>query len=457
MRIIVVGLGYVGLVTAVELASQGHDVVALDVDATRLALVTEGRSPIAEPGLEEALVEVLGAGTLSVSATLERASGDAVVVCVGTPASPTKQHDYSQVQAATASIVGLLGSWEGALPAVIFKSTVSPGTMEKVVAPLFSASGVPEIVDRLIYSPEFLREGSALADSRNAERTVVGLKPGSRESAELCSLVSELFISPLTIKTTWSTAELAKLADNSWHALKVAFVNELSRISAAADASTGDLFEIFMSGKRLNISEAYMQPGRPFGGSCLRKDVDSFSHFASETGVETPVLGSINRSNRVHQRHESDGVLGMVKPGQRILVEGLAFKSNTGDIRDSPTVCLVRSLLELGTRVHIYDPLVDRTSTNSTGGSDDSDVLSHLVDERHIARTHYDLYIRAQPRDLSQVSATRLVDLERSSERVEPPDGLVDAAHVPMLRSIEDCQSREPAEPFRDNGKSHTS
>jgi GDP-mannose 6-dehydrogenase len=355
------GLGYVGSVTATCLAARGHRVVGVDTDAGKVATVNAGRPTVVEPGLEPLAAAAVSAGTLR--ATTSVADGlvgsDLSLVCVGTPSAPNGSTDLTQVQRVVQEIgAALAGSTRP--HTVVVRSTVPPGTVDGVVAPLLVAATGRELGRDLHVAmcPEFLREGSSVADFFDPPFLVVGGAPAATAA------VRELFwFLDCGVHVVESrAAESVKYASNAFHALKVSFANELARLYRVLDVDARQVMEVFVEDRHLNISPAYLRPGFAFGGSCLPKDVRSLLHLARVNDVDLPVLQGALASNEMLVRDVADRVLHAVDAGggdRRVALLGLSFKHLTDDLRESPNVALAEILIGKGVDVRIHDPVVN--------------------------------------------------------------------------------------------------
>ncbi len=357
MRITVIGLGYVGSVSAACLADAGHRVLGADPNMAKVAPINDGCTPVTEAGLDELIAAGVAAGRLQATPDTAEAvaRSEVSLVCVGTPSRPDGSLDLAGVERACSEIGAGLARRQG-YHVVVFRSTVLPGTTRQVILPLLEAASGKTAGREfgLIYNPEFLRESSAIWDYHNPPRTVIG------EDEEIAGEVAASLYAgvkgPL-IRTSYETAEMVKYADNAWHALKVAFGNEIGNLSKALELDSHEVMEIFCRDTKLNISSAYLRPGFAFGGSCLPKDLRALLSRARELGQETPLLGSILPSNA--QQVERGVALIAGKGRRRIGVLGLSFKAGTDDLRESPLVSLVAKLLERGLDVRVYDPSLD--------------------------------------------------------------------------------------------------
>lgn len=355
MKIAVFGLGYVGFTSACCLARQGHQVTGIDVDAAKVADIMAGVPPFHEPGLAAMLAEQRAAGRIDATVSVDQAldGAELALVCVGTPSGPEGAHDLRHVIDVSRQIAQGLALRGGRLT-VAFRSTLRPGTIRKLIAPIFSAqSGAGSAGLELVYHPEFLREAQAITDFFNPPKIVIGTQDG-QPSAVMAAL-NRGINAPLFV-TGYEEAELTKFVDNAWHAVKVAFGNEIGRLCQRMGIPVEQVHDIFVSDTKLNISARYLRPGGAFGGSCLPKDVRALQHIASDIGAQTHLIDSLLRSNEAHKNHQFDRVTRDLPEGGRVLVAGLAFKAGTDDLRESPHVDLTRKLIEGGYRVSVYDP-----------------------------------------------------------------------------------------------------
>ena len=352
MNVSVFGLGYVGTVTAACLARTGHRVVGVDVNEEKVALINARRSPIVEPELEELLGEVVGDGRLCATTDTADALADAeaALICVGTPDTGHGRPDVEAIERVALGIGKAMRRRAGPLH-VILRSTVLPGTTERVLWPaLAEGAGPSSNWLRVIVNPEFMREGSSVHDFDHPPFVIAG----SRDAGAV-SVLSALYASVTApiVQTDVRTAELVKYASNAFHGLKVCFANELATLSEALGADVNEVSRVFLMDRKLNVSEAYLKPGFAFGGSCLPKDLRALSWAARANDVDVPVLASVLRSNEHQIQSAISRVLGLGK--KRIGVVGLAFKPNTDDLRESPMVRLVEALIGRGCDVRVLD------------------------------------------------------------------------------------------------------
>jgi GDP-mannose 6-dehydrogenase len=372
LSIAVFGLGYVGCVTAACFAELGYQVIGVDIDARKVRAVEDGQAPFFEPDLEALIQANLRNQRLSATTSTADAlrEADFAFLCVGTPSASNGNLNLDPLRRVTADIAGHLSGRVRPLTIVV-RSTVFPGTCDEVVAPLSDhASGIA-----IVANPEFLREGSAIKDFMEPSLVVVGshdLSAAQRVASLYASLPVDISVVALR------TAELIKYACNAFHALKIAFANEIGTIAAALGLEGSEVMRTVCRDTKLNISPAYLMPGFAFGGSCLPKDLRALNYRARQLDVELPLLNSILPSNESHITRAFRRVL---ETGcRRIGIYGLAFKPNTDDLRESPGVALIERLIGKGCDVKIHDPHIE---LESIYGSNQAFLLSSLP---HIGR-----------------------------------------------------------------------
>ena len=360
MKIAVFGLGYVGSTTAGCLAGQGHHIIGIDVSESKVLDFEAGIPPVLEPGLDGLLATARENGLLQGSTVVDGLLDDADValVCVGTPSAIDGSHNMSHIAEVTRQIaVGVRRDRKSRLT-VAYRSTIRPGTVDGLIAPIFRSilgENFGDLIE-LVYNPEFLRESSAIADFFNPPKIVIGTVDGLPSRA--MDRMHE-GIQAQTFHVGYREAELTKFVDNSWHAVKIAFANEIGRICQKLDISATKVHEIFVSDTKLNISAYYTRPGGAFGGSCLPKDVRALQHISNDLGANTHLLDAVLRTNEAHKHYQFDHIVRQLPPGARVLMLGLAFKADTDDLRESPNVDLARRLITAGYDVSIYDAGLD--------------------------------------------------------------------------------------------------
>jgi len=348
MKVSVFGMGHVGTVTAVMLAHYGHSVYGVDVDVERLTVLQAGTLPFREPQLEELLRGVLNDDLLRLTpdGAAAVAQSDISLICVGTPVSVGGTTDLCDVYAALDAIAEGLKLRSG-YHVVAIRSTVPPGVLDDLAMYLGRRASNQSF--SLCALPEFLREGSAVADFRHPPWVVIG-QDDARAGGQLVALFHP--VEAQRVITDCKTAMLLKYACNAWHALKVAFANELGDVAANLGVNGRALMEIFIQDTTLNISGAYLRPGEPFGGSCLPKDLRALLDMAR--GLYEPVLSAVLKDNAARVQRIVQQAL--ATGARHFGVVGLSFKAGTDDIRESPWAQVVEGLLYEGLEVRVYDP-----------------------------------------------------------------------------------------------------
>lgn len=357
MKISVFGLGYVGCVTATCLAANGHSVIGVDVNSHKVNLVESGHSPISEPGLDEMMGRVVKSGQLR--ATLDADSAvletEVSLICVGTPSNHNGCVNLQFIDNVCSQIGESLGRQES-YHVVVVRSTVLPGTVINRLIPILEqkSSRHAGIDFGVCMNPEFLREGSAIKDYYHPGNTVIG-ELDQRSGDAIVSMYKDV-VGSIT-RTNIRVAEMTKYVSNTFHALKITFANEIGTLCKTEGIDGQQVMEIFCMDRHLNISPAYLQPGFAFGGSCLPKDVRALARLAKEHEIDTPVLSAIIPSNQLQISRAIELVERTKR--QRIGVLGLSFKPATDDVRESPTITLIETLLGRGFKLCIYDEIVD--------------------------------------------------------------------------------------------------
>ncbi len=414
MRLSVIGCGYLGTVHAAALASLGHEVIGVDTDPQRIAELTAGRAPFYEPGLQELLVSTLETGRLRFTGNIaDVAAAELHFLCVGTPSS---------ADGAKAELAYLHSALEGLLPhlsdgaVVAGKSTVPVGTAASLAASVAERGGV------LVWNPEFLREGHAVADSLRPDRFVAGIDPAVRRTTAGEHALAQLrraYAEPLAagvplVVTDLATAELAKGAANAFLATKVSFMNLMAEVADAAGADVSGLAEIL--GHDPRIGRSHLGAGLGFGGGCLPKDLRAFTARAEELGADAHVgllreAEEINLDQRARVADRVSAALGGTVSGRRIAVLGAAFKPNSDDVRDSPALAVAQRLAAHGAEVIVTDPVAldnARRIAPELGFADHwEDALAGA--EAVLLATEWDEYRRIDPAVAGTLVQSRLI------------------------------------------------
>jgi len=356
LRVSVFGLGYVGSVMAACLASRGNQVIGVDPNAGKVNLVNSGSSPIVEPGIQELVSSATASHLLRATTDVAEALDNSEIsfLCVGTPSLKNGKLDLQSVERVCQEIGTAISRKKGK-HTVVVRSTVLPGTTESLVIPVLEqSSGLRAGTDfNVCVNPEFMREGTALRDFWEPPITVLG----ANDQAHLLP-VRQLYSAvpgPL-FETSIKVAEMVKYACNCFHALKVAFANELSRLENELGVDPFAVAEILCADTKLNISTAYLKPGFAFGGSCLPKDLRAVTYCGKEMDVRLPLLEAILTSNQDHIDRAVENILATGK--KHIAVLGLSFKSGTDDLRESPSVQVIKRLLGEGCKIRVWDDMV---------------------------------------------------------------------------------------------------
>lgn len=393
MKISLFGLGYVGAVTAACLSRDGHYVVGVDNQQVKIDIINSGKSPVVEDGVGELIRCGIENGRLRATADVFEAvdSTDMSLICVGTPSRKNGSLD-TDIVARVCQEIGSAIARKKRPHTVVIRSTVLPGTMRNLIIPTLRHYAGEGADLRIGNNPEFLREASAVYDYDNPPKIVVGAEDEAT-AAEIASIYGE--IEAPRFLTSVDVAELVKYADNAWHAVKVAFGNEIGNIGKAVGVDSHDVMTIFCKDEKLNISPRYLMPGFAFGGSCLPKDVRALSYKGRELDLELPLLNSVLRSNEEQITRAFDDIMAYGR--RKIGVFGISFKSGTDDLRESPQVALVEKLLGKGMDILIYDRFVNFARLHGANRDHILNVIPHissiLVDDFDRVAAHGDLLI----------------------------------------------------------------
>jgi GDP-mannose 6-dehydrogenase len=422
VKVSIFGLGYVGAVSAACLAKEGHEVIGVDPNETKINLISKGLSPIIEASVGEMIADAVAEGTLTATSDVGHAVANTALslICVGTPSQLNGSLDLRHVRHVCEQIGEALRDKDD-FHVVVARSTMLPGSMRTVVIPgLEERSGKSSGVDfGVCNNPEFLREGTAVWDFYHPPKTVIGVAD-DRSGDILASLYAGLD-APL-IRTDVETAEMVKYTDNVWHALKVGFANEIGSISKALGLDGHRVMDIFCQDTKLNLSPYYLKPGFAFGGSCLPKDVRALTYKARECDVAVPILDAIMPSNELQVKRGLDMVI--AAGNKKVSVLGFSFKAGTDDLRESPIVELIERLLGKGYDVKVYDQNVRLASLV---GANRDYILNHIP---HISRLMVDSIEDGLTHAKTVVIGNASPEFNGIVTRLEPAQLLVDLVRI---------------------------
>jgi GDP-mannose 6-dehydrogenase len=415
-------MGYVGVVAAGCLADDGHHVIGVDSNPTKVALINRGAAPIVEQEVGEIVERNVEAGRLQAMDDVASAIAhtDISFICVGTPSQLNGSLDLRFVRKVCEEIGAALRTEDG-FHVTVVRSTMLPGTMRDTVIPtLEEYSGKKAGTEfGVCNNPEFLREGTAVSDYRNPPKTVIG-GTDVRSGDLLASLYAALD-APL-VRTSVETAEMVKYVDNVWHALKVAFANEIGNICKPLSIDSHEVMEIFCKDTKLNLSRYYLKPGFAFGGSCLPKDVRALTYKARTLDLDLPVLNAILPSNQL--QIERGYAMIAAKGKRKIGVLGFSFKAGTDDLRESPVVEVIERLIGKGYDLRIYDKNVNMAAL--TGANRDY-ILNHIP---HISRIMVTSMDEVLEHAEVLVVGNGSIEFNGLAARLRPGQSLVDLVRI---------------------------
>ena len=350
------GLGYVGTVTAACFAQKGYFIIGVDPNELKIKIIKEGRSPIIEKDVESILAKAITQRRIQVTTDSYQAilASEISFICVGTPSDTNGSLNLTYLKKVSSEIGDALKTKKD-YHRIVFRSTMLPGTIESVLIPIIEkrSSKVAGIDFGVVMNPEFLREGTAVADFYDPPKTVIGAL-NEEDGKELATYYKGID-APLII-TSIKVAEMIKYVDNVFHALKIVFANEVGNLCKVLDVDSLEIMDIFCLDIKLNLSSYYLKPGFAFGGSCLPKDIRALNYKAKTLDVQLPVINSISLSNELHIKGAFQRILSWGK--KKIGVLGIAFKEDTDDLRESPMIELIELLIGKGYELKIYDKYV---------------------------------------------------------------------------------------------------
>lgn len=375
MNVAIFGLGYVGLVNMVCLSKLGHKLTGVDIKAFKVDMINAGETPIYEPEIKELLNAGISNGTITATVNPDDAIRDAdvVLICVGTPSKVDGEVNLGYTINTTLDVCNALKSTSKKID-LVYRSTIPPNTVEEVLIPEIQnnlGQGYSNLVS-VSFLPEFLREGTAVSDFFNGARTVIGNNDGNNE--KLVELFS--FENSNIVKTDIVTAEFVKYVDNGFHALKVAFANEIYALGSSFEIDTKKANEVFLMDNTLNISKYYLKPGLPFGGSCLPKDLRAIYSLSNRQNIPVPLMQAVTQSNVAQQERLKKKVLSFNK--KNIALYGISFKNDTDDVRESPLLQLAEDLITKGVELTIYDPHISLIHLRQTVPS----IVKYITDDK---------------------------------------------------------------------------
>jgi GDP-mannose 6-dehydrogenase len=426
VRLSIFGLGYVGCVSAACLAARGHTVLGVDANPQKTDFIRDGRTPIVEEQIGELIADVVSAGRLKVSdPTSAVHDSDITIVCVGTPSGSGGSLSTEYLERASEEIGTALRT-KDAFHVVVYRSTMVPGTCEGLLIPILEkASGKKAGTDfGVCLNPEFLRESTSVKDFLDPPKTVVG--ESDERSGELVMSLYDGLPGP-RFRVPIAVAEMTKYVDNSFHALKVTFGNEVGAVAAALGLDSHKVIDIFLSDTKLNISPTYLRPGFAFGGSCLPKDVRALTHTARQHDIDIPMLSNLLASNEAQIRRAVEMITSHGR--RKIGIFGLSFKSGTDDLRESPLVELAERLTGKGYELQIFDSNVAHSRLIGANKAFLDERLPHisqvLTDDADAVLAHAEICVVAtkDPQVLAAIANARpdqvIIDLVRLPDAAE--------------------------------------
>lgn len=422
MKISIFGLGYVGCVSAACLASAGHDIIGVDINPIKVDMINEGKSPIIEPELEDLIKRQVENGKISATLDTEYAvlNSDVSFIIVGTPSNGNGSVNLNYIFDVSQQIGRILTN-KTTYHLIVTRSTVFPGTGDKVINIIQESSGKKVGQDfGYCSNPEFLREGTAIHDFYFPPMTVIG-QYDDKSGNVLENLYLSVGDAPI-YKTDIKVAEMLKYANNSFHALKITFANEIGNICKKMGIDSHKVMDIFCRDTKLNISPYYLKPGFAFGGSCLPKDVKALAYKGKELDVKLPVINSIMYSNELQKQILVDRIVSKGK--KRIGFLGLSFKENTDDLRESPTVDVIERLLGKGYKIYVYDENVSLAKLIGANKQYIEDKISHIasliVDDLNEVIDNTDIIVIANRSD----------KFKEIKEKIQPQQYVIDLVRL---------------------------
>ena len=435
LSVSIFGLGYVGSVSAACFASMGHKVIGVDLSRPKVEMLDSGRTPIIEARMSELVAEASQAGRLRATTDAADAvlNSEVSFVCVGTPSMKNGKLDLSHIEN-VAREIGAAIRQKKSPHVFVLRSTVLPGTTETIVLPILEKESGKKCGQdfTVCYNPEFMREGSAVADFLNPPYTILGASD-TNHLAPLRELYKNV---PATLyETTIPVAEMVKYFSNCYHALKVGFANEMGTMCKHLGVDAQAVTKIFTSDTKLNISPAYLSPGFAFGGSCLPKDLRAITYKAKELDLKLPVLESLMPSNAEHVDRAVDMVMSTGK--KKIAQLGLSFKAGTDDLRESPQVQLIKRLMGEGLEVRVWDEDVSLGRLAGANRQYIEEVIPHIGSV--LSADLEDVLRSAEVVILGNKSASK----ERLAQYLRPEQIVIDLIHLDRAKRPEGAKTYE--------------
>lgn len=435
LSVSIFGLGYVGSVSAACFASMGHKVIGVDLSRPKVEMLDSGRTPIIEARMSELVAEASQAGRLRATTDAADAvlNSEVSFVCVGTPSMKNGKLDLSHIEN-VAREIGAAIRQKKSPHVFVLRSTVLPGTTETIVLPILEKESGKKCGQdfTVCYNPEFMREGSAVADFLNPPYTILGASD-TNHLAPLRELYKNV---PATLyETTIPVAEMVKYFSNCYHALKVGFANEMGTMCKHLGVDAQAVTKIFTSDTKLNISPAYLSPGFAFGGSCLPKDLRAITYKAKELDLKLPVLEALMPSNAEHVDRAVDMVMSTGK--KKIAQLGLSFKAGTDDLRESPQVQLIKRLMGEGLDVRVWDEDVSLGRLAGANRQYIEEVIPHIGSV--LSADLEDVLRSAEVVILGNKSASK----ERLALYLRPEQIVIDLIHLDRAKRPEGAKTYE--------------
>lgn len=373
MRVSIIGgTGYIGLVTGIGLAAKGHHVICADIDRSKIENMDRGILPVYEEGLDVLLQKAKSDGYISFTDCIHSAvmESDILMIAVGTPEGKNGETDMSQLVNALISVASAMDRHK----TIVIKSTVPVGTCDMAAALVRKNLKSPSISFDLVSNPEFLREGSAVKDFLNPDRIVIGTS--DNYTACIMKNLYKEFDCPVIV-TDPRSSEMIKYSCNSYLAARISFINEIAEICEKVDADIHSVIDGMKFDKR--IGSHYLNPGPGFGGPCLHKDIRSLIHFGEQAGADVGMLKAVLERNEKQVGNIVSYINSILKSikNKKVTVLGLSFKAGTDDTRNSPSLMLVKKLVEANYRVSVYDPKVEKIAEKLNSFV----FMAHSIDE----------------------------------------------------------------------------